>query len=36
MYALGTFADGERTFAGVVVEERVLPVDGTTSELLAD
>ena len=36
MYALGTFADGERTFAGVVAEERVLPADGTTRDLLAD
>ena len=37
MYALGTFADSGGEFAGVVVDgERVLPIEGTTRELLAD
>ena len=37
MYALGTFADARGAFAGVVAGgERVLPVEGTTRELLAD
>jgi 2-keto-4-pentenoate hydratase/2-oxohepta-3-ene-1,7-dioic acid hydratase in catechol pathway len=36
MYGLGAFADGARTFAGVVVGGRVLPVEGTTTQLLAD
>jgi 2-keto-4-pentenoate hydratase/2-oxohepta-3-ene-1,7-dioic acid hydratase in catechol pathway len=36
MYALGTFADSGGRFAGVVVGERVLPVEWTTRELLSD
>jgi 2,4-diketo-3-deoxy-L-fuconate hydrolase len=37
MYALGTFADAGGEFAGIVVDgERVLPVEGTTHDLLAD
>jgi 2-keto-4-pentenoate hydratase/2-oxohepta-3-ene-1,7-dioic acid hydratase in catechol pathway len=37
MYGLGTFADAEEAFAGVVVGgERVLRVPGTTRELLGD
>jgi 2-keto-4-pentenoate hydratase/2-oxohepta-3-ene-1,7-dioic acid hydratase in catechol pathway len=37
MFAVGTFADATRTFAGLVVEEeRVLPLPGTVAELVAD
>jgi hypothetical protein len=36
MFGLGTFADAGGAFAGVVVGERVLRVDGTARELLGD
>jgi 2-keto-4-pentenoate hydratase/2-oxohepta-3-ene-1,7-dioic acid hydratase in catechol pathway len=36
MFGLGTFAEAGGAFAGVVVGERVLRVDGTARELLGD
>jgi len=35
-FGLGTFADGSRAFAGLVVGDRVVEVEGTTWELLQD
>lgn len=35
-FGLGTFADGSRAFAGLVVGDRVVEIEGTTWELLQD
>ena len=35
-FGLGTFADGSHTFAGLVIDDRVVEIDGTTFELLQD